>query len=150
AFEEEAAALLAAELPRVAISLSHEIGRVGLLERENATVMNACLRELASQIVAAFRAALAALGVKAPVYLSPNDGTLMGVDFAERYPVATFASGPTNSMRGAALLSGLEDCAVVDIGGTTSDVGVLQHGFPREASVSVDIGGVRTNFRMPD
>jgi N-methylhydantoinase A/oxoprolinase/acetone carboxylase beta subunit len=53
-------------------------------------------------------------------------------------------------MRGAALLSGLEDCAVVDIGGTTSDVGVLQHGFPREASVSVDIGGVRTNFRMPD
>ena len=39
---------------------------------------------------------------------------------------------------------------MVDIGGTTSDVGVLQHGFPREASVSVDIGGVRTNFRMPD
>ena len=74
----------------------------------------------------------------------------MSVDYAEQYPVATFASGPTNSMRGAALLSGLEDCAVVDIGGTTSDIGVLQRGFPREASVSVDIGGVRTNFRMPD
>jgi N-methylhydantoinase A/oxoprolinase/acetone carboxylase beta subunit len=150
AFEEEAAAILAAELPCVAISLSHEIGRVGLLERENATVINACLRELAAQIVAAFRAALAELGVEAPVYLSQNDGTLMSVDFAERHPVATFASGPTNSMRGAALLSGLEDCAVVDIGGTTSDVGILQRGFPREASVSVDIGGVRTNFRMPD
>ena len=53
-------------------------------------------------------------------------------------------------MRGAAFLSGLADCAVVDIGGTTSDVGVLQHGFPREASVAVEIGGVRTNFRMPD
>jgi N-methylhydantoinase A/oxoprolinase/acetone carboxylase beta subunit len=39
---------------------------------------------------------------------------------------------------------------VVDIGGTTSDVGALTHGFPREASVAVDIGGVRTNFRMPD
>jgi N-methylhydantoinase A/oxoprolinase/acetone carboxylase beta subunit len=39
---------------------------------------------------------------------------------------------------------------VVDIGGTTSDVGMLMHGFPREAAVSVDIGGVRTNFRMPD
>ena len=74
----------------------------------------------------------------------------MDVDFAARYPVATFASGPTNSMRGAAFLSGLDDCAVVDIGGTTTDVGVLQHGFPREASVAVDIGGVRTNFRMPD
>jgi N-methylhydantoinase A/oxoprolinase/acetone carboxylase beta subunit len=53
-------------------------------------------------------------------------------------------------MRGAAFLSGLADCAVVDIGGTTSDVGILQAGFPREASVAVDIGGVRTNFRMPD
>jgi N-methylhydantoinase A/oxoprolinase/acetone carboxylase beta subunit len=137
-------------LPGAAISLSHEIGRIGLLERENATVMNACLRGLAAQIVAAFHAALTELGIDAPVYLSQNDGTLMGVDYAERYPVATFASGPTNSMRGAAFLSGLADCAVVDIGGTTSDVGILQHGFPREAGAAVEIGGVRTNFRMPD
>jgi N-methylhydantoinase A/oxoprolinase/acetone carboxylase beta subunit len=53
-------------------------------------------------------------------------------------------------MRGAAFLSGERDCAVVDIGGTTSDVGILGHGFPREASVAVDVSGVRTNFRMPD
>jgi N-methylhydantoinase A/oxoprolinase/acetone carboxylase beta subunit len=148
--EQEAAAVIAEELPDAAISVSHEIGRIGLLERENATIMNACLRPLAAQIVGAFHAALAELGIDAPVYLSQNDGTLMTVDYAVRYPVATFASGPTNSMRGAAFLSGLGDCAVVDIGGTTSDVGVLQHGFPREASVAVEIGGVRTNFRMPD
>ena len=69
--------MIAEELPGAAISLSHEIGRIGLLERENATIMNACLRELASQIVAAFHAALAELGIEAPVYLSQNDGTLM-------------------------------------------------------------------------
>ena len=148
--EREAAAVIAEELPGVALSLSHEIGRIGLLERENATIMNACLRELASNIVAALNTALTQLAIDAPVYLSQNDGTLMTVEYAERYPVATFASGPTNSMRGAAFLSGLTDCAVIDIGGTTSDVGVLQHGFPREASVAVEIGGVRTNFRMPD
>ena len=149
-FEEEAAALLTAELPDAAVSLSHEIGRVGLLERENATIMNACLRGLATEISAAFRGALSSFGITAPVYLSQNDGTLMSVEYTERYPIATFASGPTNSMRGAAFLSGLADCAVVDIGGTTADVGMLQHGFPREAAVAVDIGGVRTNFRMPD
>jgi N-methylhydantoinase A/oxoprolinase/acetone carboxylase beta subunit len=148
--EQEAAAVIAEELPDAAISLSHEIGRIGLLERENATIMNACLRELAAQIVAAFEGALDELGIEAPVYLSQNDGTLMAVDYAERYPVATFASGPTNSMRGAAFLSGLADCAVVDIGGTTSDVGILQQGFPREAGAAVEIAGVRTNFRMPD
>ncbi len=100
--------------------------------------------------VAAFKRAINELGIDAPLYLTQNDGTLMSAEFAEQYPVLTFASGPTNSMRGAAFLSGLKDAMVVDIGGTTSDIGALTHGFPREASVAVDIGGVRTNFRMPD
>jgi N-methylhydantoinase A/oxoprolinase/acetone carboxylase beta subunit len=55
----------------------------------------------------------------------------MNADHVERYPVLTFASGPTNSMRGAAYLSKREDAIVVDIGGTTSDIGVLYKGFPR-------------------
>jgi N-methylhydantoinase A/oxoprolinase/acetone carboxylase beta subunit len=148
--ERRASELIAEELPDAAVSLSHEIGRIGLLERENATIMNACLRDLAVHIVEAFDAALREFDIDSPVYLSQNDGTLMSVGYAERYPVATFASGPTNSMRGAAFLSGLGDCAVVDIGGTTTDIGIRQHGFPREASVAVEIGEVRTNFRMPD
>ena len=150
-FELRAAEILRSKLgDDVAISLSHEIGRIGLLERENATIINAALRELAASIVDGLSGAVAGHGISAPLYLSQNDGTLMDVDFARRYPVATFASGPTNSMRGAALLSGLDTCAVVDVGGTTSDVGVLTHGFPREATTEVDVAGVRTNFRMPD
>jgi N-methylhydantoinase A/oxoprolinase/acetone carboxylase beta subunit len=149
-FEQRAAEILGAELPDLPISLSHELGRMGMLERENATIMNACLRGLATHIVAAFNSALDEFGIDAPIYLSQNDGTLMTVGFAERYPVSTFASGPTNSMRGAAFLSGEENCGVIDIGGTTADIGVLHQGFPREASVFVEVGGVRTNFRMPD
>jgi N-methylhydantoinase A/oxoprolinase/acetone carboxylase beta subunit len=53
-------------------------------------------------------------------------------------------------MRGGAFLSGASDAIVVDIGGTTSDFGVLHRGFPREASVDVEVAEVRTNFRMPD
>ena len=53
-------------------------------------------------------------------------------------------------MRGAAVLSGHSDALVVDIGGTTSDIGLLLDGFPREAAMTVNVGGVRTNFRMPD
>ncbi|WP_380169920.1 hydantoinase/oxoprolinase N-terminal domain-containing protein [Kineococcus sp. DHX-1] len=149
-FELRAAEVLAAELPHVAISLSHEIGRIGLLERENATVVNAALRELAGGIVDGLRASVAGAGIDAPIYLSSNDGTLLDVEHARRYPVSTFASGPTNSMRGAAVLSGVHTCAVVDVGGTTSDVGVLQRGFPREATTEVSVAGIRTNFRMPD
>lgn len=148
--EVEAAEILIGEIPDLAVSLSHEIGRIGMLERENATALNACLRDLAGEIVKAFNTALAESGIDAPIYLSQNDGTLMSVDHAKHYPVATFASGPTNSMRGAALLSGELECAVLDIGGTTADVGILRHGFPREAAAEVEIAGVRTNFRMPD
>ena len=44
----------------------------------------------------------------------------------------------------------MKDAVVLDVGGTTSDIGVLVDGFPRESSLAVDVGGVRTNFRMPD
>src|SRR5947207_2835191 len=74
----------------------------------------------------------------------------MLAEVAETYPVYSFASGPTNSMRGAAFLSRLADALVVDVGGTTTDVGALRHGFPREANNVVEVGGVRTLFRMPD
>jgi len=148
--EKRAAEIVANEIPDVEITRSSDIGRVGLIERENATIMNASLVELSKRVVGAFREALKDLKIDAPFFISQNDGTLMTADFVERYPVLTFASGPTNSMRGAAYLSGQDNAIVVDIGGTTTDVGALVHGFPRESAVSVDIGGVRTNFRMPD
>ncbi|MCX5570204.1 hydantoinase/oxoprolinase family protein [Kaistia nematophila] len=148
--EQRAAEILRNEVPDLSISLSHEIGRVGFLERENATIMNACLADLSTRVVNSFRQALKDLSIEAPFFISQNDGTLMTPDYVARYPVLTFASGPTNSMRGAALLAGEKEAMVVDIGGTTSDVGMLMQGFPRESAVAVDIGGVRTNFRMPD
>ena len=149
-FEEQSADIVREVIPNANITLSSEIGRIGLLERENAAIMNSCLRQLAARTVDGFKAALNELQIDAPFYISQNDGTLMNADFAKEYPVLTFASGPTNSMRGAAFLSGLKDAIVVDVGGTTTDIGVLQHGFPRVAALAVDIGGVRTNFRMPD
>ena len=150
AMERRAAEIMLEEIPEAAITLSSEIGRIGLIERENATIMNAALADLSSHVVRAMREVLNDLGIAAPFYLSQNDGTLMPADAAERYPVLTFSSGPTNSMRGAAWLSGVRDGIVVDIGGTTTDVGALVGGYPRESSMPVDIGGVRTNFRMPD
>jgi N-methylhydantoinase A/oxoprolinase/acetone carboxylase beta subunit len=148
--ERRAAELLRAALPGVRVTLSSEVGRVGLLERENAAILNAALGDLGRVIMDAFTAAVAQAGIDAPFFLTQNDGTLMSAERAARFPILTVASGPTNSMRGAAFLSKEMDAIVVDIGGTTSDVGVLQKGFPRAAGTAVDVGGVRTNFRMPD
>ncbi len=150
AMEERAGEIVANELPDASITLSSHIGRVGLLERENAAIMNASLADLSARFIASFQQALAQLNISAPFYISQNDGTLMSAEFVEKYPVLTFVSGPTNSIRGAAYLSGLKHALVVDIGGTTTDIGMLINGFPRESAAAVDIGGVRTNFRMPD
>jgi N-methylhydantoinase A/oxoprolinase/acetone carboxylase beta subunit len=148
--EERAAAILREECPDVSVTLSHQLGRIGLLERENAALLNASLTELAARTTRAFTEALRASGVTAPLYLTQNDGTVMRATTAATFPVYSFASGPTNSMRGAAFLSGLTDAIVIDVGGTTTDIGSLRHGFPREANSVVEIGGVRTLFRMPD
>ena len=135
----------------VHVSISSEIGSMGLIERENATILNAALYDVARKFTEGFAASLADKGVtNAEVYLSQNDGTLMTMEHARRYPILTIACGPTNSIRGASYLSRRDDAIVIDVGGTTTDLGVLSHGFPRESGVAVTIGGVRTNFRMPD
>ena len=108
------------------------------------------LQGLARRTAAAFTAALRDSGLDAPLFLTQNDGTIVHRDVAARYPVYCFASGPTNSMRGAAFLSGIGDAMVVDVGGTTSDIGCIKGGFPRQANAAVEVGGVRTLFRMPD
>lgn len=148
--ENRAADIIGTELPGVHVTCSSEIGRIGFLERENATIMNAALIEFAGLVVDSLCGGLRDLAIDAPLLVSQNDGSVMSTDELKRFPVLTFASGPTNSMRGAAFLSEISDGIVVDIGGTTSDIGVLLGGYPRESSIVPDIGGVRTNFRMPD
>jgi N-methylhydantoinase A/oxoprolinase/acetone carboxylase beta subunit len=134
----------------VDVSLSHQVGSIGLLERENATVLNAALIGVAGQVLQALQKALSAHGLSPVTFFAQNDGTLMALDYARRMPVLTIGSGPANSLRGAAHLTGLDSGVVADIGGTSTDVGVLVDGFPRESSAGVEVGGVRTTFRMPD
>lgn len=136
--------------PDIPISLSQGIGALGLLERENACILNAALVGVAHKVVHGLRAALARNGIDPVAFLTQNDGTLMGLDYVLRFPVLTIGSGPANSMRGACYLADVTDAVVVDVGGTSTDVGMLINGFPRESSTPTDIGGVRTNFRMPD
>ena len=148
--ELEASEIVKRELGEVHVSLSHEIGSLGLLERENATILNGALAGVARDVAIAMHDSLAAHQLRPTTFFAQNDGTLMGLDQALRYPVLTIGSGPANSVRGAAFLTGTGDALVADVGGTSTDVGVLVNGFPRESSQGVEIGGIRTNFRMPD
>lgn len=133
------------------VTLSSEVGTLGLLERENAAVLNASLGHVAAQVTDGFLQALRIAGLEnARAFIGQNDGTLMSLAHARKYPVLTIGCGPTNSLRGAAYLSGELNAVVIDVGGTTADVGVISNGFPRQSAMAVEVGGIRTNFRMPD
>jgi hypothetical protein len=147
--------------PKLSVVCSHTIGGVGLLERENATILNASILSLAQRTVHAFCDAMIKLRLDCPLFLTQNDGTLTDAATAAELPIKTFASGPTNSMTGAAFLASLDrentlaksdtQVLVVDVGGTTSDVcALLPSGFPRQAPNFVEVGGVRTAFSMPE
>lgn len=151
AHERRAAQLLrnglGAQFP---VTLSHDVGNLGLLERENSAVLNAALSGVARQVISGLDAAVAAHSLRARAFLTQNDGTLLAAADAVQRPVLTIACGPTNSMRGASHLADLAEAIVVDVGGTSTDVGILAGGYPRESAMPVEIGGVLTNYRMPD
>ncbi|KAF8957579.1 DUF917-domain-containing protein [Flammula alnicola] len=157
----------------VNIICSCDVGHVGFVERENASILNASIMSFAQRTIRGYRRAMKRLGLSCPLYLTQNDGTLTTAARAARLPIKTFSSGATNSMRGASYLAGVDlknshidgsdgfnggaerkrsqSMIVVDVGGTTTDVGVLlPSGFPRQAAAFIEVAGVRTNFAMPD
>jgi N-methylhydantoinase A/oxoprolinase/acetone carboxylase beta subunit len=153
--EETAAEIVKSLYPEADICCSKDVANIGFLERENAAILNASILPFARQTIHSFQhAIISQLHLKCPVFVTQNDGTILSAAAAARLPIRTFSSGPTNSMRGAAfLMQGQEKEAmmVVDIGGTTTDVGLLQeNGFPRQAAAYSEIAGVRTNFAYPD
>ena len=148
--EEEAFDIIKKHSPNINISLSKNIGGMGLLERENAALINATLKPLAKEVVESFEELRNKLNFKCSMFFTRNDGTLIQSSEVIDLPVLTFACGPTNSMRGAAFLSKEKNALVVDVGGTTTDVGEVKDGFPRQAGTSVTVADVRTNFSMPD
>ena len=148
--EQEAYDIIKKHSPSTNVSLSKDIGGMGLLERENAALINATLKPLAKDVVESFEELRSKLNFKCSMFFTKNDGTLIQSSEVIELPVLTFACGPTNSMRGAAFLSKEKNALVVDVGGTTTDVGEVKDGFPRQAGTSVTVADVRTNFSMPD
>lgn len=152
--EERAAEVIKRELGEdVDIVLSKTVANLGFLERENAAILNASILAFARKTIASFQTPMKTLGLSCPVFITQNDGTILSGEAASRLPIRTFSSGPTNSMRGAAFLVGKqgEPMMVVDIGGTTTDVGLLlENGFPRQQAAYSELSGVRMNFSYPD
>ncbi|KAM0334518.1 hypothetical protein ACHAQA_001547 [Verticillium albo-atrum] len=140
------------------VVLSHTVAGSGLLARENASVLNASILTFARRTVYSFIRAMRRVGLQCPLYLTSNAGHLLPFSEAVNFPIRIFSSGATNSMRGAAFLAreelaamqGDKGCVVVDVGGTTTDVGaLLPNGYPRLSKTYTELAGVKINLDMP-
>jgi len=129
----------------------HELSsRLGLYERTITAVLNARLIPIISDLVASMKKGLLDKGIKAPLMIVKGDGSLMGEKMARYLPVETILSGPAASLVGAKYLTGLSDAVVIDVGGTTTDIGILRAGKPRLDPEGAMIGGWRTRVKAAD
>ncbi len=125
----------------------HELSSsLGFNVRGSTCVINAGLIPVMSELMDAVRTVLEGFGIEAPLMVVRGNGSLMGESAARRRPVETVMSGPTASMMGAVAMTGLRDAIVVDIGGTTTDIGVIRDGVPSVDAEGITVGGKRTHI----
>jgi len=127
------------------VTCAHELASALDAPRRAVTaVLNARLIPLLDQLVRAVRGLLAARDIAAPLMVVKGDGSLITADLALERPVETILSGPAASIVGARHLAAAGDAVVVDMGGTTTDIAVLDGGRPRLDRKGATVGGWRT------
>jgi len=134
-----------------AVTCSHELSsKLDGPRRALTTVLNARLIGLIARLIAATRRFLGKRGIDAPLMVVRGDGSLVSAEFAALRPIETILSGPAASIVGAHFLTGRDDGYVADIGGTTTDVAILDAGRPRLDPAGAEVGGHRTMVEAID
>ncbi|HEV8016989.1 MAG TPA: hydantoinase/oxoprolinase family protein [Steroidobacteraceae bacterium] len=133
------------------VTCSHELSsQLDAPKRALTAALNARLTPQIAHLLDALRQVLEREAITAPVMIVKGDGTLMRAEVALEYPVETVLSGPAASVVGAGFLSGQEDFAVADMGGTTTDVAIVAGGRPVVRTEGAVVGGWRTMVEAID
>jgi N-methylhydantoinase A/oxoprolinase/acetone carboxylase beta subunit len=133
------------DISHLPVTCSHELSsKLGGPRRALTTLLNARLVSMIDRLIGACERFLAARGIAAPMMVVRGDGALISAAQAKLRPIETILSGPAASLVGARYLTGLDSAVVSDIGGTTTDVAVLDGGRPRLDGDGAVVGRHRT------
>ncbi len=139
------------ELGNAPVTCSHELSSsLGGPRRALTAVLNARLVNLLDRLIAATESIMATRGLSCPLMVVKGDGSLLQADYARSRPVETVLSGPAASLAGAAFLANTKTALVADIGGTTTDIALLQNGAPRLKADGALVGGWQTMVEAAD
>ena len=142
---------LAQDMLGIPVVCAHELtSKLGFEQRANTAIINAGLIPTIMELISAVSKALEDLGIKAPLMIVKGDGSIMNATTAVRRPIETIMSGPASSLTSAMVHTGVQDALIADIGGTTTDLGIIKGGFVRTLDSGALVGGHRTRVRAAD
>lgn len=129
----------------------HELsGRLDFIRRAHTAVLNARLLPIVDDLLAAVEGSLGRFGIDAPIFVVRGDGSLIDVEAARQRPIDTILSGPAASAIGARYLTGRDELLAVDIGGTTTDVAIVEDGRVAVCPEGPTVGDWKTSVAAVD
>jgi N-methylhydantoinase A/oxoprolinase/acetone carboxylase beta subunit len=142
---------LAEKMLGIPVVCAHDLtSKLGFEQRANTAIINAGLIPTIIDLIKAVNKALEELGIDAPLMIVKGDGSIMNAATAIKRPIETIMSGPASSLTSAMVHTGVEDALIADIGGTTTDLGIIHGGFVRTLDTGAVVGGHRTRVRAAD
>jgi len=130
------------------VVLGHQLcTKLGSVERATTAALNASLLAVLHDLIIAVRRAMDRRQIDAPLMVVRGDGTLMSDEFAGRTPVETIHSGPAASAIGGRFLSHLDEALVVDVGGTTTDLALIEGGQVAVSEEGASVGQYKTSVK---
>nr|WP_048102856.1 hydantoinase/oxoprolinase family protein [Methanosarcina barkeri] len=136
------------ELTGMPVVCGHELSLdLGAYERGVTAYLNAQLIPIANQFIRSIREEISRRGMDSRLLMLKCDGSVVGINEALEKPIESIFSGPAASLVGASHLSGLETCAVIDVGGTSTDVSMLENGLPELCEEGAVVGGWQTKVK---
>jgi N-methylhydantoinase A len=144
---------IARELPHLPMSVAHELQpEFREFERVNTTVVNAFLQPLVGSYVNALSRRLVASGIRCRPYMTQSNGGVISLDTAASQSYRTALSGPSSGVVAASYLAsaaGLANVITLDMGGTSTDLGLIHRGDYAVAT-SRTVGGYPIKTPMID
>jgi len=153
AHEQRTRELIAARHPGILVSLSSEVDPAFReYERTVVTAFDAYMKPVVGRYLGRLADGLTASGVTAPLQVMQSRGGLAGIEVARQRPVRLFLSGPAAGVIGGAMVGrsvGRRDLITIDVGGTSSDIALVEDGEP-VVRAEGNIGGYAVRVPMVD
>jgi N-methylhydantoinase A/oxoprolinase/acetone carboxylase beta subunit len=136
------------ELTGHPVVCGHELSQdLGAYERAVTAFLNAQLIPITHKFIQAIVKEFEVRGINANLLMLKCDGSVVGIEEALEKPIETIFSGPAASLVGASYLSKFDTCAMIDVGGTSTDVAMMVNGLPQLSNSGAVVGGWQTRVK---